>query len=87
MKKILATLLVVLFFTTTESFDGDCETTISSASTSQLTCADDDNLNVTSAGSISYNDHQAVDLEDESGVQITNDGTIETADGTSKIKQ
>ena len=86
MKKILATLLVVLFFTTTESFAGDCETTISSATTSQLTCADDDNLNVTSAGSISYNDHQAVDLEDESGVQITNDGTIETADGTSKNK-
>ena len=65
---------------------GDCETTISSATTSQLTCADDDNLNVTSAGSVSYNDHQAVDLEDESGVQITNDGTIETADGTSKNK-
>ena len=86
MKKILATLLVVLFFTTTESFAGDCETTISSATTSQLTCADDDNLNVTSAGSVSYNDHQAVDLEDESGVQITNDGTIETADGTSKNK-
>ncbi len=86
MKKILATLLVILFFTTTESFAGDCETTISSATTSQLTCADDDNLNVTSAGSVSYNDHQAVDLEDESGVQITNDGTIETADGTSKNK-
>ena len=86
MKKILATLLVVLFFTTTESFAGDCEATISSATTSQLTCADDANLNVTSAGSVSYNDHQAVDLEDESGVQITNDGTIETADGTSKNK-
>lgn len=89
---LLKKLAVVLFLSSflivmpAQTKAGDCETTISSATTSQLNCADDDNLNVTSAGSISYNDHQAVDLEDESGVQITNDGTIETADGTSKNK-
>ena len=86
MKKILIIVLVVLFFTTDKSFAGDCDTTISSATTNQLECADDDILNVTSAGSITYNNHKAVDLEDESGVQITNDGTIETEDGTNKQK-
>ena len=90
--KVKKFILIKLFFifiiliNSNVAIAGDCETTISSATTSQLTCADDDNLNITSAGSISYNDHQAVDLEDESGVQITNDGTIETADGTSKNK-
>ncbi len=65
---------------------GDCETTISSATTSQLTCADDDSLTVTSAGSISYNNHKTIDLEDEKGVQITNNGTIETANNSNKQK-
>ena len=51
-----------------------------------MACADDDILHVTSAGSITYNNHKAVDLEDETGVQITNDGTIETEDGTNKQK-
>ena len=65
---------------------GDCETTISSATTSQLTCADDDSLTFTSAGSISYNNHKTIDLEDEKGVQITNNGTIETANNSNKQK-
>jgi hypothetical protein len=85
MKKIIA-IVFFLSFITNHSFAGECDTTISSTTTNQLECADDDNLNVTSAGSISYNDHQAVDLEDESGVQITNNGTIETASETSKNK-
>ena len=85
MKKIL--LGVILFFLfSSASYAGPCLTTIASASTNQLACADDDILNVTSAGSITYNDHKAVDLEDETGVQITNDGTIETEDGTNKQK-
>ena len=65
---------------------GDCETTISSATTSQLTCADDDSLTFTSAGSISYNNHKTIDLEDEKGVQITNNGTIETTNNSNKQK-
>ena len=83
MKKIL--LSIILFFLLSSiSYAGPCLTTIASASTNQLACADDDILNVTSAGSITYNDHKAVDLEDISGVQITNDGTIQTEDGTNK---
>ncbi len=85
MKKILLS-IVFFFLFTSISYAGPCLTTIASASTNQLACADDDILNVTSAGSITYNDHKAVDLEDETGVQITNDGTIETEDGTNKQK-
>ena len=79
-------ILTITFFLSNTSFAGECGTTISSVTTNQLECADDDELNVTSAGSITYNDHKAVDLEDESGVQITNDGTIQTEDGTNKQK-
>ena len=83
MKKILLSIILFFLFSSL-SYAGPCLTTIASASTNQLACADDDILNVTSAGSITYNDNKAVDLEDISGVQITNDGTIETEDGTSK---
>ncbi len=85
MKKIYLSLILFFLFSS-HSLAGPCLTTIASASTNQLACADDDILNVTSAGSITYNDHKAVDLEDETGVQITNDGTIETEDGTNKQK-
>ena len=77
-------ILSITFLLSNTSFAGECGTTISSATTNQLECADDDELNVTSSGSISYSDHEAVDLVGESGVQITNDGTIETANGTGK---
>ena len=76
MKKILLSIILFFLFSPI-SYAGPCLTTIASASTNQLACADDDILNVTSTGSITYNDHKAVDLEDETGVQITNDGTIE----------
>ena len=85
MKKIYLSLILFFLFSS-HALAGPCLTTIASASTNQLACADDDILNVTSAGSITYNDHKAVDLEDISGVQITNDGTIQTEDGTSKQK-
>ena len=83
--KLLSILSITLLLPNT-SLAGPCATTISNATTNQLDCADDDELTVTTLGSISYNDHQAVDLEDESGVQITNNGTIETENGTSKNK-
>jgi len=85
MKKILLSIILFFLFSSV-SYAGPCLTTIASASTNQLACADDDILNVTSAGSITYNDNKAVDLEDISGVQITNDGTIQTEDGTNKQK-
>ncbi len=64
----------------------NCDDTVSIAVTIQQTCQDDDSLTVTSAGSISVNDHKSVDLEDEKGVQITNNGTIETANNSNKQK-
>ena len=75
MKKILLSIILFFLFSSV-SYAGPCLTTIASASTNQLACADDDILNVTSAGSITYDDHKAVDLEDETVVQIKNDGTI-----------
>ena len=83
MKKILLSIGFFFLFTSISNA-GPCLTTIASASTNQLACADDDILNVTSAGSITYNDNKAVDLEDISGVEITNDGTSTTEDGTNK---
>ena len=83
MKKILLS-IVFFFLFSSVGYAGPCLTTIASASTNQLACADDDILKVTSAGSITYSDNKAVDLEDISGVQITNDGTIQTESGTNK---
>ncbi len=87
--KVLSILTIILFWSNTSNaffipLVAGCDETISSANTNQQECADDDELNVTSTGSISYSDHEAVDLVGESGVQITNDGTIETANGTAK---
>ena len=57
---------------------GACDTTISSATTSQLSCADNDSLTVDSSGSISYNNQNAVLSEKLDGVTINNSGTIKT---------
>jgi hypothetical protein len=69
---------------------GDCDTSISSATTSQLVCADDDSLTVTSDGSIAYDEQNAIDAQQEDGITITNRGTIKTttdgSDGSSAIK-
>ena len=83
--KLLSILTITLLFPNI-SLAGPCATTIANATTNQLDCDDDDELKISTLGSISYNDHQAVDLEDESGVKITNKGTIETQNGTSKNK-
>ena len=67
---------------------GACDTTISSATTSQLSCSDNDSLTVT--GSISYNNQNAVLSQQLDRVTITNSGTIQTTtdggDGDSAIK-
>ena len=59
---------------------GDCDTTISSATTSQLECADSDTLTVSGSITLTGSD-TAVDAEGEDGVTITNTGTIQ-ATGT-----
>ena len=69
---------------------GDCNTTVTTALTDQLSCADDDSLTVT--GSISYNNQNAVLSQQLDGVTITNtkSGTIQTTtdggNGHSAIK-
>ena len=80
---------LVLFINPSYSFVGialNCDDTVSVAITAQQTCQDNDTLIVTSAGSISVNDHKSVDLEDEKGVEIINNGTIETANNSNKQK-
>jgi hypothetical protein len=89
MKKVI--LIIILgFFWCGPANAGDCDTSISSATTSQLVCADDDSLTVTSDGSIAYDEQNAIDAQQEDGITITNRGTIKTttdgSDGSSAIK-
>ena len=62
------------------SWAGDCDTTISSATTTQLVCADNDTLTV--SGSITLASQETVDAEGEDGVTITNTGTIQATGAT-----
>ncbi len=88
MKKLL--LIALLFFYSGSAWAGPCDTTISTATTSQLLCADSDSLTVTSDGSIAYDDQNAVEAQKHDGVTITNRGTIKTttdsSDGDTAIK-
>jgi len=70
MKKVI--LIIILgFFWCGPANAGDCDTSISSATTSQLVCADDDSLTVTSDGSIAYDEQNAIDAQQEDGITIT----------------
>ena len=53
-----------------------CDQTISSATTDQLTCNDDDSLTVDSNGSITFNNQNAVNATQKEDVTISNSGTI-----------
>ena len=66
----------IFFLFSKSAWTGDCDTTISSATTSQLTCADNDSLTVDQDGSIVYDGQNAVASQGEDGVTITNAGTI-----------
>ena len=89
MKKVILIIILGFFWCGTANA-GDCDTSISSATTSQLVCADDDSLTVTSDGSIAYDEQNAIDAQQEDGITITNRGTIKTttdgSDGSSAIK-
>ena len=82
--------LFLSFFIYNFSWAGPCDTSISSATTAQLLCADDDSLTVTSDGSIAYDDQNAVEAQQHDGVTITNRGTIKTttdgSDGDTAIQ-
>jgi len=62
---------------------GACDTTISTATTTQLVCADSDTLDV--SGSITLTSSNAVDAEDEDGVTITNTGTIQATGSSTDV--
>ncbi len=51
MKRLLILVLVSLFYSSF-AWAGDCNTTISSSTTSKLTCAANDELTITSDGTI-----------------------------------
>ena len=88
-KKIIL-IIFFSFFICNFSWAGPCDTTISTATTSQLLCADNDSLTVTSDGSIAYDDQNTVEAQQHDGVTITNRGTIKTttdgSDGDSAVK-
>ena len=72
----------IFFLFSKSAWAGDCDTSISSATTSQLVCANDDTLNVSSGGSIIVDDHRAVNGVSTSGVTIINEGTIQSGKRT-----
>ena len=80
--KIFLRLIIIffgIFFLFSKSaWAGDCDTSISLATTSQLVCANDDTLNVSSGGSIIFDGDRAVDGVSTSGVTIINEGTIQS---------
>ena len=50
----------IFFLFSKSTWAGACDATISSATTSQLSCADDDTLNIDSDGSITFDNQNAV---------------------------
>jgi len=79
--------LIIIFFGIfflfgKSAWAGACDTTISSATTSQLSCADDDSLTVDSGGSITFDNQNAVLATKKNNITISNSGTIKaTTDG------
>ena len=62
---------------------GDCNTTISEETTTQLNCADNDSLTITSDGSILNADsNTVVSLNGDSNVNINNAGTLEVGNAS-----
>ena len=82
--------LIIIFFGIfflfgKSAWAGACDTTISSATTTALTCADNDTLTVDSGYSIIVADDNSVDLQTNSAsdVTITNAGTIKAGSAES----
>ena len=75
--KYFIVLIIVMFLLFSKSlWAGDCETTISSDTTSQLSCADNDSLTVDSQGSIIFDNQNAVLATTKNDITISNSGTI-----------
>jgi len=78
MVRLLFILSFILLFNTS-SLSGDCNTTISSNTTSQLNCADNDSLTVNSGYTLDYEGNDVVNAQNTEGVSVTNNGTIENS--------
>ena len=73
--------LIIIFFGIFFLFSksiwaGACNTTISTPTTSQLSCADNDSLTVDSGGSITFDNQNGVLATKKNDITISNSGTI-----------
>ena len=80
MKKLLFIVFCLSFYSSS-AWAGDCNTTISSSTTSKLTCADNDELTITSDGTIEVGGTAgttttAIDGFNDDNLTINNAGTI-----------
>jgi hypothetical protein len=70
----------IFFLFSKSTWAGDCDTIISIATTSQLSCADDDSLTVDSDGSITYDNQNGVLATKKNNITISNSGTIKVTE-------
>ena len=89
MKKIILGIIFTFFFSSI-SYAGACLTTITTATTTLLTCGTGDILNISSSGSIIRNAVKAVDATNTAGASSTtiiNEGVLSSTGDTVNMKQ
>ncbi len=89
MKKIILSIIFTFFFSSV-SYAGACLTTITTATTTLLTCGTGDILNISSSGSIIRNAVKAVDATNTAGASSTtiiNEGVLSSTGDTVNMKQ
>ena len=89
MKKIILGIIFTIFFSSI-SYAGACLTTITTATTTLLTCGTGDILNISSSGSIIRNAVKAVDATNTAGASSTtiiNEGVLSSTGDTVNMKQ
>ena len=79
MIRLILLIFSLILLTNTSALAGDCNTTISSNTTSQLDCADNDSLTVDSGYTLDYEGNDVVNAQNTEGVSVTNNGTIENS--------
>ena len=88
MKKIIIGIIFTFFFSSI-SYAGACLTTITTATTTLLTCGTSDILNISSSGSIIRNAVKAVDATNTAGASSTtiiNEGVLSSTADTINMK-
>ena len=89
MKKIILSIVFTFFFSSI-SYAGACLTTITTATTTLLTCGAGDILNISSSGSIARSATKAVDARNSEGASSTtviNEGLLSSTGDTVNMKQ